>query len=294
MLQTNYSLPIDLDIVCENETLKKVVGPAGVESARRTGELWNYLPVLCYMRFSPYSIRVKLNRFADPRKKYSCKVYIDEKTKLKTTPLKINQAMTFTGIRKSKKKYPFEFDLAMMDPGEENKSGSSSKMSDAEAERIIRIMSTFRLEVWENSVNMETKQRVASGNVPERAIIPMDDKLNGVNKVSTRFGDGVATRLADTYRTSKRIKKLGSITYRYRAARFLQDKNIIDPYFEVQHVNARAQQSGGSGSSSNGLSSSNNNANSFHPTQGDRATKRKFKRDRGAVDGGGKKRNRSP
>ena len=79
MLQTNYNLPIDLEIVCENETLKKVVGTAGVESARRTREQWNYMPVLCYMRFSPYSIRVKLNRFADPNKKYSCIFYIDDK-----------------------------------------------------------------------------------------------------------------------------------------------------------------------------------------------------------------------
>ena len=103
MLQTNYSLPIDLDIVCENETLKKVVGPAGVESAGRTGELWNYMPVLCYMRFSQYSIRVKLNHLADPRKKYSCKVYIDEKTKIQTTPLKINQTTTLSGKHNGKK-----------------------------------------------------------------------------------------------------------------------------------------------------------------------------------------------
>ena len=67
------------DKYLENETLKKVVGTAGVESARRTREQWNYMPVLCYMRFSPYSIRVKLNRFADPNKKYSCIFYIDDK-----------------------------------------------------------------------------------------------------------------------------------------------------------------------------------------------------------------------
>lgn len=192
MLQTNYNLPIDLDIVCENETLKKVVGTAGVESARRTGEQWNYMPVLCYMRFSPYSIRVKLNRFADPNKKYSCIFYIDDKAMISTTPLKINHTWTWDGKYNGNKKYPFEFDLAMMDPGEESKSGSSSKLSDAEAERIIRNMSTFKFDVWENSLNMEIKQRGAlqasASNVPERTIVPMDDKLNGVNKVSTRFG----------------------------------------------------------------------------------------------------------
>ena len=53
-------------------------------------------------------------------------------------------------------------------------------------------MSTFKFDVWENSLNMEIKQRGAlqasASNVPERTIVPMDDKLNGVNKVSTRFG----------------------------------------------------------------------------------------------------------
>ena len=114
MLQTNYNLPIDLEIVCENETLKKVVGTAGVESARRTREQWNYMPVLCYMRFSPYSIRVKLNRFADPNKKYSCIFYIDDKAMISTTPLKINHTWTWDGKYNGNKKYPFEFDLAIL------------------------------------------------------------------------------------------------------------------------------------------------------------------------------------
>ena len=45
MLQTNYTLPIDFDIKCENETLKKVVGAATVHNAETTGELWNYLQI---------------------------------------------------------------------------------------------------------------------------------------------------------------------------------------------------------------------------------------------------------
>ena len=41
MLQTNYTLTIDFDIKCENETLKKVVGAATVHNAETTGELWH-------------------------------------------------------------------------------------------------------------------------------------------------------------------------------------------------------------------------------------------------------------
>ena len=192
MLQTNYNLPIDLEIVCENETLKKIVGTAGVESARRTHEQWNYMPVLCYMRFSPYKMCVTLNRFADPNKKYSCKVYIDGKRVLSTIPLKNNKPFYSKGTRNGggNKRYPYEFDLAMMDPGAE-KPGSST-LSDAGAERLIRKMSTFTLEVFENSTKMTTKtRRDRATNVPERTKVPMDDKLNGVNKVSTRFGVSV-------------------------------------------------------------------------------------------------------
>ena len=98
------------------------------------------------------------------------------------------------------------------------------------------------------------------------------------------YQDAVFSEHKKTYRDSKRINKLGFITYRYRAAGFLQDKKIIDQYFEAQHLNARSQKSGGSSSSSSsGTSSSNSNA-----------TKRKFKHDPGAVDGGWKKKkNRS-